>query len=127
MALYQIKEVYSFEIYFSDDADILVLMGPWCSGQAPAAHDLAVAFYKGGKLLKRYSTLELVKRPAKVQISSSHYEWRAEGDFNAKGDINHLRPKLDSASFYLSTIDGLTYKFDATTGKIVYSNPFKTD
>jgi hypothetical protein len=127
LELYRISDVYSFEAFLSEDADLLVLMGPWCEGQEPKATDLAVAFYKGGKLLKQYSTADLVKKPDKVQASVSHYNWRADHDINAKGDISHLRPKLDGRAFTLSTIDGLTYKFDATTGIVVYSHPFKTD
>ena len=127
LELYRINNVFSFEVYLSEDADLFVLMGPWSEGQEPKASDLAVAFYKGGKLLKSYSTADLIKEPDKVAVSTSHYFWRADHDPNLIGEVIHLRPKLDGRAFMLSAIDGLTYKFDATTGKIVYSNPFKTD
>jgi len=41
------------------DDIVLVRLGPWHRGHDPQADHLAIAFYKEGKLLKRYSTLDI--------------------------------------------------------------------
>src|SRR2546423_15301375 len=51
---------YCFEAFLSEDGKYLVRMGPWNGGREPAKGDLAVAFYENGKLLKEYSTADLV-------------------------------------------------------------------
>jgi hypothetical protein len=104
----------------SFDGQYLVKMGPWNSGREPNNGDLAVAFYKNGKLLKEYSVVDLVKDTSKVEATASHYFWLARYLRNKKpekGPENDLR--LDAQNvFHLKAIDGIMYQFDATTGEI---------
>ena len=88
-------------------------MGPWNRGHEPKKGDLAVAFYKNGKLLKEYSVIDLVEDKNKVIATVSHYFWldrELGSEAERKLDWNNV--------FYLKTIDGIIYQFDATTGEI---------
>lgn len=120
--LYRTVGWYSFEVFISRDGRYLVRMGPWSAGHEPEEKDLAVAFYQDGKLLKQYSTADLVKDKSKVVASVSHYFWLAPSPTDraiTKVDRLKLRLHLDYDNiFKLHTIDGWTYSFDATTGKI---------
>jgi len=121
--LYRVKGWYSFEVYLSDDGTYLVQMGPWSVGSEPEKEDLAVAFFKNGKMLKSYSTADLVKDPSKVAPTTSHYFWQAPSPLDDSIDPAEamaLLPRLDYDNhFNLSTIDGWTYVFDAKNGKII--------
>ena len=126
--LYRTTNWYSFEVYVSMDGRHLVQMGPWNFGDGPAAKDLAVAFHKDGKLLKSYSTTELIKDPKQVDRSVIHYDWRAPSRrlTLTEGQVLQLEPKLTyDDKFTLHTIDGWTYVFDVTTGTIVSTNRTK--
>lgn len=120
--LYRTKGWYSFRVFVSRSGRYLVRMGPWSVGSEPTKDDLAVAFYKEGKLLKKYSTAELVKDKSKVIASTSHYFWRAPSPLDdgiTKVERLKFRLHLDDTNvFDLHTIDGWTYSFDVTTGKI---------
>lgn len=108
--LWRTQGWYSFRVHLAEDGQHLVRMGPWNAGAAPSEKDLAVAFYREGSLVKSYSTAELVRDHARVRASTSHYEWLA--DFP-------VRPELSlDGSFSLQTIDGVRYRFSATTGAI---------
>jgi len=126
--LYRTSGWYSFRVFVSDDGKYLVQMGPWNAGHRPEKDHLAVAFYKNGKLLKSYSTADLVQDPDKVMASASHYMWLAP-HYNLKlsaGEAYSLRPRLDyDNKFTLNTIDGWTYEFDATNGKIASTKKTK--
>jgi len=121
--LYRVEGWYSFEIYLSDDGTYLVQMGPWSSGSEPENDDLAVAFFKNGKMLKSYSTVDLVKDPTKVVPTTGHYFWQAPSPLDDSIDpveAMKLLSRLDyEKRFNISTIDGWTYIFDATTGAIL--------
>jgi hypothetical protein len=41
------------------DETVVVRVGPWHRGHDPRADHLAIAFYQGGRLLRRYSTLDM--------------------------------------------------------------------
>lgn len=105
---------YSFSTFLLNDGRHLVRMGPWNVGYKPEAEDLAIAFYEDGKLIKSYSTVELVKDPSKVHVSSSHYDWLTDWD-----QTTHAPKLAANDSFTLTTADGIHYKFDARTGNIL--------
>lgn len=112
---------FSPEIYLSDDGKHLIRVGPWSKGHEPEAGDLAVAFYQNGKLLKSYSTADLVRRPGAVLASVSHYDWLARARDAERGESNpdsKLRLVGDRV-FHLKTCDQIKYQFDVTTGKII--------
>ena len=121
--LYRTRGWYSFRVFVSRDGRYLVRMGPWSIGDEPDKGDLAVAFYRDGRLLKKYSTAELVKDKTKVIATTSHYFWRAPSPTDedvTEADRLRLRLHLDHTNvFDLHTIDGLTHSFDVTTGKLV--------
>jgi hypothetical protein len=62
---------------------LLVRLGPWHRGHDPSSDHLAIAFYTGGTLLRRYSTLDIaggekakdggISKYANVSASVSHY------------------------------------------------------
>ncbi|MBL8514415.1 MAG: hypothetical protein JNJ55_10525 [Betaproteobacteria bacterium] len=112
--LYRTEGWYATEVFLSPDGKYLVRLGPWSRGRAPAKDHLAIAFYRDGKLLKQYSTLEMLKDPTKARASVSHYFWRPD----EAGD----GPKPELAdwdlSFSLQTVDGWEYVFDLKTGGI---------
>ena len=120
--IYRTEGWYSFEVFMSMDGRYLVQMGPWSSGQEVSKADLAVAFHRDGKLMKSYSTAELIKAPEKIERSASHYRWRSPSPFSREltdKQKEALRPHLSYQNeFTLNTIDGWTYVFDAATGNI---------
>jgi hypothetical protein len=65
--------------------NIIVRMGPWARGQDASDDDLAFAFYNNGKLVKRYSTLDIAGDKENVMRSLSHY-WIIKEDPVAKWD-----------------------------------------
>ncbi len=123
--LYRTEGWYSFEVFISRNGKYLVRMGDMGSGNTPRKEDLAVAFYQNGKLIKEYSTADLVVDNSKVVPAvDGGYVWRYKGPPQVDGNISELdllrfRLQLDrDNNFKLYTIDGWTYTFDATTGKI---------
>ena len=113
--LYRTDGWYTYEAYPSSDGRYLVRMGPWNRGQNVSTKDLAVAFYRDGKLLKQYSTAALVKDPRKVMPSVSHYRWRM-----AEDEEPGTSPRLwnHDRTFTLRTVDGVEYVFDIASGAI---------
>lgn len=119
--LWRTKGWYSFEVFLSPDGEYLVAMGPWNVGRAPSPGDLAVAFYRRGKLLQQYSTADLVKDGGKVLQSASHYMWLArdlERYAKAEKDPESELRIVWKNIFRLKTCDGILYDFDITTGEI---------
>ena len=85
-------------------------IGPWPRGRRANASDLAVTFYRGGQLLKQYSTLDIAGAAENVSASVSHYgvldqidgyRWRTANDY----------------TFQVRTVDGRSLSFDAATGE----------
>jgi hypothetical protein len=126
--VYRTEGWYSFKVHVSHDGRYLVQMGPWTSGSEVSEKHLAIAFHKDGKLIKRYSTINLVKDPDQLEYSVSHYRWLAPG-LNQKltdAQKDALWPKLDYHNkFTLNTLDGWTYVFDATNGEITSTTKTK--
>ena len=84
----------------------VVRFGPWARGQEAKAQDLALAFYRGPRLLRRYSTLDIAGRPSNVSASVSHYT------------------VIDSVIGY-RWVDGNRYRFDVrrTDGQVLSFDP----
>ena len=59
--LWRTQGWYSTETFLSHDGYFLVAIGPWHGGSQPRKEDLALSFYSDGKLIKQYSTADLVK------------------------------------------------------------------
>jgi hypothetical protein len=118
---------YSLTTFLDDDPGYLVRLSPWNLGHDPSSEDVAVAFYKEGKLLKQYSTADLVKDATKVLRFVSHYEWQAVDIernnnifVNKKPEHKEKEPGLwcIDRTFHLKTCDNISYVFDITTGNI---------
>lgn len=93
---------YAYTTYLSNNGRFLVRMGNWAIGSELSDTDLAVAFYKNGKLMKMYSTKELVHDASYVKYTVSHYFWeKGAAVFDA-----------DKSQLTLSTIDNRQYTFD---------------
>lgn len=106
---------YSFKTFLSDDGLYLIRIGNWSRGVEPSDEHLAVAFYKKGKLLKRYSTKDLLKDISAVKSSVSHYQWLSE--------VIGLEPY--GTIFRLITIENIEYLFDISNGNIISSEKIK--
>ena len=127
--LYKTEGWYSFKIFISYDGQYLVRMGPWNTGSQPEDDHLAVAFYQNGKLLKEYSTLDLVKDTSKVIPTVSHYFWMAPDPTDrgiSEAERHKFRLSLGLRNrFVIYTIDGWRYLFDITTGDIISESKTK--
>lgn len=104
---------YAFSVYLSFNGRHLVRIGNWPRGHAPSKDHLAIAFYDGGKQLATYSTLDVIRDPSRVQPSVSHYSFRKRViGFDTTG-----------TRFAIEMIDGVTWTFDVTTGRVVAPTP----
>jgi hypothetical protein len=125
--LWRTQGWYSTEVFLSDDGYFLVAIGPWNGGTQPRKEDLALSFYSDGKLIKQYSTADLVKDGSKVRRSLSHYTWLARDSellkpYSERDPEAELRV-FSKHMFRLKTCDGLVCFFDMTTGNIVERKP----
>ncbi len=109
--LWRVSGWYAHQLYLSNDGVHLVRIGNWATGCELSDKQLAVAFYKQGDLLKKYSTRDLIKQENSIRCSVSHYQWRAETE-----QPQWLGYDND---FYLTTIEGVEYRFSLTTGDIL--------
>lgn len=118
---WRVRGWFSPEIYLSDDGKHLIRIGPCTKGHEPEAGDLAVAFYQNGKLLKSYSTADLVRRPGTILSSVSHYDWLARTRDAVRGESDpDSKLRLEGNKiFHLKTCDLIKYQFDVTDGKII--------
>lgn len=112
--VYRTTGWFAFQTFLSYNGEQIVRIGNWPRGHRPSSAHLAIAFYTRGKLVKQYSTAELIKDPSKVQPTVSHYSF--------------LRKLIGfehsySTRFSLISVDGIRYTFDARTGKILESKP----
>ena len=105
--IWKVEGWYAFKTFITNDGQYLVRIGNWQKGVKPSNDDLAIAFYNKNKLIKSYSTRELIKDDSLVPISVSHYEFMKE------------LPHLDGFHIIITTVDGITYKIDVTTGIIL--------
>ncbi len=106
--LWNISGWYAFATYVSYDGKYLVRMGNWPPGE-PSSKHLAIAFYENGKLVKSYSTVEILKNPDNAPRSVSHYQFLDKTlGFNAY-----------DYKFSIRTVENIEYTFDVTNGKII--------
>lgn len=118
---------YSLEVFLSEDGSHLVRVESEILGHEPSCNDLAVAFYENGKLLKQYSTADLVRDKTKVVATVSYYRWQASDVDRRQEMVSGVKVKDELAeprllwwekTFRLKTCDGIVYVFDITTGNI---------
>jgi hypothetical protein len=87
----------------------VVRFGPWPRGQEATARDLALAFYRGSRLLRRYSTLDIAGRRTNVSLSESHYTV-------IDSVLGYRWVTGNQYRFEVRTTDGRILSFDAATG-----------
>ncbi len=98
--------------YIAGPITYVVRFGPWNRGHEANGQDLAVAFYKDGKLLKSHSTLDIVSDPNRVSASESHYTV-----FRKK--LGFRRPWGNQIVFDVENNSGGVMTFNADTGEMM--------
>lgn len=107
--LWQVKGWYAPQVFVPAGGQYLVRLGNWPNGCGAKAEDLAVAFYKQGKLLKSWSTADLLQNPHSVKCTVSHYFW--------SNQIKGLLPGK-TPLFALETIEKRLLIFNVLTGEL---------
>ena len=107
---------------------LVVRLGPWHRGHDPRADHLAIAFYKGGTLLKRYSTLDIAggekakdggfSKYANVSASVSHYTVFEREPEMVKVTTNVGPVFTENWIIKATTVDGRALVFDMTSGDL---------
>ncbi len=105
---------YEYNIYLNQRD--LVRVGTWGKGENPNENDLAIGFYREGKMLKEYSTIEIVdlayKNKKNVEIMNSHYQV-------IQYSMGFQSINSSDYSFDVKTHEGTTLSFDPTTGDLI--------
>jgi hypothetical protein len=107
--LYKTTGWYARRVALTAWGRYLVRLGNWPRGRAPSSKHLGIAFYDRGKLIKRYSTKQLIKDISKVQPSVSHYTF-------LKKVVGFSKRKR--WLFAIVTVDGKRWTFDVRTGRV---------
>ena len=110
---------------FGDDIN-LVRVGPWHRGHNPQSDHLAIAFYRGGELLKSYSTLDIagaekaqengLSKYQNVSVSVSHYTVFETGPTMIRVTDSEGSSFEDDWVIRAKTVDGRQLIFDMATG-----------
>lgn len=107
----------------------LARLGPWHRGHEPRHDHLAIAFYKNGRLLKRYSTLDIVRLASpgdagrsgaeSISVSVSHYSVFESGPEMVK--IVKQDGPVFSETWVVSatTVDGDELIFSMISGELI--------
>lgn len=105
---------YSMQTYLSGASEktSVVRLGPSNRGQYASTNSLALEFYYDGRLLKTYSTLDMVGRGD--VIYENWYKSIGGYGYIVPGSSNYL-----VYGFTLKTQDGRTLCFDVKTGELV--------
>lgn len=106
--LWKVEQWFSPQTFLADDGRSLVRMGPWAA--LPASAELAVAFYRDGREVRRYVVADLIDDTSSLVRSVSHYMWQS----NLSG-----YPLLRSdGKFLVQTVEGRVLAFDVLTGEL---------
>jgi len=107
---------------------LVVRVGPWHRGHYPQADHLAIAFYRDGKLIKRYSTLDIAggERAAQGAFSKfknfstsvSHYSVFAARPALAKDTGTVGATSREDWVIKATTVDKRVLVFDIDTGEL---------
>jgi hypothetical protein len=110
--LWRVSGWYTFAGHLSRSGEFLVRLGPWAKDLENHS-DLAVAFYRNGKLVKKHRVNELVKNVDALEYSVSHYSWQPARQSEPDQFIDD--------TFMLTLIDATIYEFDLNTGEIIHT------
>jgi hypothetical protein len=95
---------YAWSVDISADGRYLVQHGPW----PRTGDDLAVGFHAGGVETSSYRIRDLVRDPARLPRTVSHFTWCRTWEF----DVQSLRLSI-------VTLNAECYVFDVTTGQVL--------
>lgn len=103
---------YAAEMYLGGSGDgTMVRFGPWSRGGEPQEDHLAIGFYREGKTVREYSTLEIANLGSGVSASVSHYQVFGERlGFNWSGS--------DGPFFEVMGVGGMLLRFNLETGEL---------
>ncbi len=99
---------YARRVFISENGEYLARLNDWPAGAEPADDDLGIAFYNIGKLIKKYSTKDLVKDSSAVDRSLWHYEY-----------IREIKGFSGNYTFSIVSIDNIEYQFNVPSGDII--------
>ena len=107
---------------------LLVRVGPWHRGYDPRPDHLAIAFYRGGQLVRRYSTLDIagdepsgggtLSAYANVAASVSHYRVFSAGPEMVRRTVGEGSARREAWVITATTVDGRELVFDMATGNL---------
>ncbi len=107
---------------------LVVRLGPWHRDHDPSADHLAIAFYKGGLLLRRYSTLDIaggekardggISKYANVSASVSHYTVFEQGPEMVRVTTNAGPVFTENWIIKAVIVDGRALVFDMENGEL---------
>lgn len=103
---------FAQKVELSNSGDDLVRYGPWAS-DLTGWTDLAIAFYRKGKLVKQYQVKDLLKDASRLDETASHYYWQPQTTTRPVGF------SADGKTYHLVMVDRTTYDFDVSTGMIL--------
>ena len=93
------------------DDIVVVRVGPWHRGHDADADHLALGFYRGGKLVRGYSTLEIAGGELASDGGFSKYK-------NVSASVSHYTVfQSGSEMVRVTTVDGRVLSFDMETGE----------
>lgn len=96
----------AFGVTLASDGSHLIRWGPW--PYQGNYFEIAVEFYRDGKLLKSYKVDDLVFNPMALPHSVSHYRW-----------LEDAGEDLENNTIWVTTYEGRHLVFDMTTGKVI--------
>jgi hypothetical protein len=96
----------AFDVELSHNGQYLVRWGPWASSDGYT--DIALEFYKNGKLLKSYRVLDLTNQFGQLEHTVSHYTWLKDHNLDQQNQ-----------QLTINLLSGEQYTFDLSTGQIV--------
>jgi hypothetical protein len=107
---------------------LVVRLGPWHRGHDPRADHLAIAFYRGGTLLRHYSTLDIaggekaknggISKYANASASVSHYTVFERQPEMVRVTTNVGPVFTENWIINATTVDGRTLVFDIASGEL---------
>lgn len=114
---------HSPHLELADDGIHVIRHGPWPSlpsgASPPRSRHLereALSFFANGKLIRTYQIGELVAVPSRLPRSVSHFQWRAQSEFDR-----------ERMQFHVRTHDGGRFTFDVRTGELLSAQPAEPD
>lgn len=105
---------YARRVVALDDGSTLIRPGPWAQDHRNLS-DLALAFYRRGRLVKKYAVRDLLEDPTRIMRTASHYFWRSRDD---RGGLS-----ADQRRYVVNLIDGSRYTFDTASGEVISREP----